>query len=313
MRDRLVLKFITGILFLLLFSALFAVEANKAFSIDIHQTCKSSPSQCLVEIGPQLASVPFKSRVWFQYKLYQLDALFQLVKIKELKNELEKWIDKEDVPLRFKVSIYILYGKTIKSEGNETFGNKYLNKAIDTLYSVQEAVPDPMIIVQIANVLNDLKKYQQGYDMLISLEKRYLKRNNVMFKLELYENLGHFAYRLDKREEHILFRVMAMGWAKQQTNSQRTAISVYNLARAYQITKEYLYSFDYFKQAEKYAKKSEDYHILSMIMYRCSEIQNILGNNKKAREYFELIDIEVNEEISQQELNILANKIKNNK
>jgi tetratricopeptide (TPR) repeat protein len=307
------LKTINVILFLLFPFILLADEVDKVLPFDIHQTCKSSPSQCLVEIDQQLASVPSKSRVWFQYKLYQLDALFQLIKLKELKKELIPWIDKEDVPLRFKVSIYILYGKTIKSEGQETLGNEYLNKAIDTLYSVQEAVPDPMIIVQIANALNELKKYQQGYDMLISLEKKYLKRNNVMFKVELYENLGHFAYRLDKPEEHILFRVMAMGWAKQQTNGQRTAIAVYNLARAYQMTKEYLYSLDYFNQAEQHAKKAKDYHILSMIMYRCSEIHNLLGNKKKAKEYFKLIDIEVNEEISQQDLNILANKIKNNK
>jgi len=313
MRDRLLLKFINVILFLLFPFTLLAVEVDKVPSFDIHQTCKTSPSQCLVEIDSQLVSVPFKSRVWFQYKLYQLDALFQLIKFKELKSEVIKWVDKEDIPLRFKVSIYIHYAKIIKFEGRETLGNQYLNKAINTLNSVHEVAPDPMIVVQIANALNSLKKYQQGYDMLITLEKKFLKRDNVMLKLELYENLGHFSYRLDKLEEHILFRVMAMGWAKQQTNGQRTAIAVYNLARAYQMTKEYLYSLDYFNQAEQYAKKAKDYHILSMIMYRCSEIHNLIGNKKKAREYFQLIDLSATEEITERELKILEDKINNNK
>jgi hypothetical protein len=94
------LKLIITVLLLFFSPTLLAFPAKKALS-DIHQTCQSSPSQCLDEIEANLASVPFKSRVWFQYKLYQLDALYRLVKLKALSSELVKWIDIEKVPLRF--------------------------------------------------------------------------------------------------------------------------------------------------------------------------------------------------------------------
>jgi len=298
-------------LFLLHFPTLLVSAASKELSYDIHQICQSSPSRCLDEIEANLASVAFKSRVWFQYKLYQLDALYRLVKFKELNSELVKWLDIEKAPLRFQISIYILYAKVIQLEGREALGNEYLNKAVNTLMSVSKVVPDPLLIVQIANALNDLKKYQQGYDMLIALEEKFIKRDNIKLKLELYENLGHFAYRLDKLNEHIIFRIKANGWAKLHGNDQRIAITVYNLARAYQMTKEYPYSLDYFIQAEYYAKKSENYFTLSMIMYRRSEIELDRGNYKKAMEYFQLIDVKPLPESFNKELDTLVNKIKN--
>jgi len=304
-------KLIIISLFLFIFpSALLTVKADKDVLLDIHQICNSSPSQCLLEIDGKLRSTPFKSRVWFQYKLYQFDALFRLVELKKLKTEIAKWIDKEEVPLRFKISIYILYAKIIKTEGNHTLGDQYLNKAINTLNSVNEVAVDPMIIIQIANALNYLNKNQQGYDMLIDLEKKYFKRNNVMFKLELYENLGHFSYRLGKLEEHILLRIKAITWAKQQGNIQRVATAVYNLARAYQMTKEYTQAIDYFDKAEQYAKKSANYFTLSMSKFRRSEIEHNRGNNIKAREYFRLIDKKALPESSDEMLNALARKIK---
>jgi len=304
-------KLIIITLLLLVFPmTLRATEADKDILLDIHQICTSSPSQCLLEIGGKLRSVPFKSRVWFQYKLYQFDALFRLVKLKDLKTEIVKWIVQEEVPLRFKINIYILYAKIIKPEGNHALVEQYLNKAINILSSVNDVTVDPMIIVQIANALNYLNKNQQGYDMLVTLEKKYFKRNNVMFKLELYENLGHFSYRLGKLEEHILLREKAMHWAKQHGNTQRIATAIYNLARAYQMTKEYTQALDYFDQAERYAQRSANYFTLSMSKFRRSEIEHNRGNNRKAREYFHLIDKKALPESSDEMLNALANKIK---
>ncbi len=304
------MKSIVVVFFLLLSPMLSASMENRTPSIDIHQTCQSSPSQCLAEIEQQLASVPFKSRVWFQYKLYQLDALYQLVKLKTLKNELVKWLDIEETPLRFKINIYIFYAKVILSQGCKTLGNEYLNKAINTLKSVNKVATNPMLIVQIANALNDLEKYQQGYDMLIALENKFIKRDDVMLKLELYENLGHFSYRLGKLEEHIYYRIKTVFWAKQQTSGQRTAVAIYNLARAYQMTKEYSDSLEHFNRAEKYAKKSDNYFTLSMIMFRRAEIEYERGDNKKSMEYVQLIDLKPLSESFEKELDVLINKIK---
>jgi tetratricopeptide (TPR) repeat protein len=310
-QNSFVLKSTIVVLLLLNFPTLFVSAANKELSNDIHQICQSSPSQCLDEIEANLASAPFKSRVWFQYKLYQLDAFYRLVKFKALNSELEKWLDIEKVPLRFQISIYILYAKVIQLEGREALGNEYLNKAVDTLISVNKVAPDPMLIVQIANALNDLKNYQQGYDMLIALEKKFVRRDNIKLKLELYENLGHFSYRLGKLNEHILFRVKANCWAKLHGNDQRIAITVYNLARAYQMTKEYSDALDYFVQAEYYANKSKNYFTLSMTMYRRAEIELDRGNYKKAMKYFHLIDVKPLPESFNKELDTLVNKIKN--
>lgn len=269
------------------------ISAEEKADLNIHDICAQSPAACLENIEQFLTSVPIESRVWFNYKLYQLDALFNLVQVKSLKKELEKWIDSDDIPLKFKLTVYIYFAKLIQSEGDVELAEKYFNRAIDTLTSVNQENLNPMFVVQIANTLNYLGKYQQGYDMLKELEKQYMKRVDAILQLEIFENLGHFAVKLKKFDEHVYFRQKALYWAEQQKNIQRKAGAVFNLARSYQMMNDYPQAIIYFTQARKLALDVSDYYLAEITTFRYAEMALAQGNIKAAGEYFEQIDLSV--------------------
>ncbi len=254
----------------------------------IHNTCSRVPKQCLVELPQYLTSVPLHSRVWFQYKLYQLDALFELLKLDELLAEVSPWVNATDIPLKFKLSVHIYYAKLMMTNGSKDEAIVYLERAITILKDVNEVSPDPMLEIQIANSLNSLGRYQQGYDLLKPLETKYRNRHMPEFKHELYENLGHFAYRLGDLEQHLKYRLVAVKWAKELENEVQVAIATYNVARAYQMLKNYDKAFEYFLIAEQIQAMGENDQ--NMINFRRAEMSLALGDVSKAQVYFSKVD-----------------------
>jgi tetratricopeptide (TPR) repeat protein len=255
---------------------------------NIHVTCERNPEQCLAELPSYLSSVPLHSRVWFQYKLYQVNAMFELLLLDDLLVEISPWINATDIPLKFKLSVHIYYAKLMKSKGFESEANQYLQKSIQILQDVNEVSPDPMLEVQIANTLNSLGLYQQGYDLLLPLEEKYKNRHMPKFKHELYENLGHFAYRLGDLDKHVEYRLLALQWAKEFGNLVQEAISTYNVARSYQMLEAYEKAFEYFLIAEQLQAIGESDQ--NMIWYRRAEMSLAQGNVKDAQTYFSKVN-----------------------
>ncbi len=191
MHTQSAIKAILSVIFL----ALVPVKAIASEDVSIHQTCDNSPVECLAKIDVFLSEETNESRVWFQYKLYQLKSLFQLSRYEQLYIEVTPWILRDDIPLKFKISAHIYYAKLLAGQGEKALANNYLERAIAILEDVNEVSPDPLLKVQIANTLNALGRYEQGYALLKPLEAKYSKRDMPVFKQDLFENLGHFAYR----------------------------------------------------------------------------------------------------------------------
>lgn len=251
---------------------------------NIHVTCDLKPKECLAELPNYLTSVPLHSRVWFQYKLYQINAMFELLLLDELLAEVSPWINAPDIPLKFKLTVHIYYAKLMQTNGFEDEANEYLEKSIEILKDVNEVSPDPMLEVQIANTLNSLRRYQQGYDLLSPLEVKYKDRHMPKFKHELYENLGHFAYRLGDLDKHLEYRLLARVWAKEQGNQVQLAISTYNVGRAYQMLESYEQAFEYFLIAEQMQAMGQSDQ--NMIWFRRAEMSLAQGNVIQAKAYF---------------------------
>ncbi|NMP31073.1 tetratricopeptide repeat protein [Thalassotalea sp. M1531] len=274
--------------------AIFASLAIAAFpslgqgNQDIHSTCAKSPQQCLEVIGQYLTSEKTESRIWFQYKMYQIDALFQLVKFEQLANEVSPWVERKDIPLKFKISVLIYYAKILSSQGSDAIAANYMNQALDAINDVNSVAFDPLLVVQVANGLNHIGEYQKGYDLLIPLEKKYRNRPMAKFKHELYENLGHFALRLKQFQEHLGYRLQALEWAKEVGNDNQTAISLYNVARAHQILEDYERAFHYFELAEQLnAMGPSDQN---MINYRRAEMSLVMNDLVNAQGYFDRVN-----------------------
>ena len=274
---------------LVLASALIFFSNNsQATEPNIHKACETNPRQCLLDISLKLNEVPYQRRVWFQYKLYQLDALFELLRLEALYEEVIPWVNADDIPLKFKISVEIYYAKLLRGNNDLKKSEVYLERAINTLQEVNEVSPDPMLEVQIANTLNSLERYQQGYDLLKPLEDKYRDRYMPEFKHELYENLGHFAYRLGDFEQHLQYRLKAQNWAKEYSNQVQIAISTYNIARAYQMLSKYEEAFGYFDLAESMnAMGKRDQN---MIWFRRAEMALEMGDLTKAQAYFASVE-----------------------
>lgn len=256
--------------------------------VDIHQTCSKSPKRCLKDINNFLNKQQRESRIWFQFKLYQLEALFQLVKFSELSAQIEPWVNREDVPLRFRINVLIYHAKILNGQGEHALGLEYMSKAVKTINDVNSQSYDPMLTVQIANGLNSMREYQQGYDLLKPLIDKYRNRPMAKFKHELYENIGHFAQKLNKLEEHLSYRLQALEWAKEVGNNNQTAISMYNVARAHQFLKNYDQAFYYFAKAEALNALGDSDQ--NMIYYRRTEMALAMGEIDKAILYFEKLN-----------------------
>ncbi|WP_286262570.1 tetratricopeptide repeat protein [Thalassotalea atypica] len=266
-------------------------SSAKASDSRIHETCETNPQQCLIDIQLKLDTETYQSRVWFQYKLYQLDALFELLELDELYNEVTPWLNADDIPLKFKLAVEIYYAKLLRGKNEKEKAVFHLERAIHTLQDINEVAPDPMLEVQIANALNSLERYQQGYDLLKPLEDKYRNRHMPEFKHELYENLGHFAYRLGDFEQHLQYRLKAQRWAKEHSNKVQIAISTYNIARAYQMLSKYEEAFVYFAKAEEMQAMGK--HDQNMIWFRRAEMALEMSELSKAKEYFAFVDREI--------------------
>ncbi|MFD2168343.1 tetratricopeptide repeat protein [Thalassotalea euphylliae] len=259
--------------------------------INIEKVCSTSPQACLENVEQQLSSVVPESRIWFQYKMFQLEALFQTVDFERLAIEVAPWIERNDIPLRFKINVLIYHAKILGGQGNAPLAVEYMNRAITAIEEVNSASYDPMLVVQIANGLNSLQQFQQGYELLLPLKEKYRNRHMPKFKHELMENLGHFAFRLGDFEEHLSYRLQALEWAKQTENLNQVAISTYNVARAHQMLKNYDRAFHYFQSAEDYQSMGK--HDQNMIMYRRAEMSFDMGEIEGAKSYFSKVNRDV--------------------
>ena len=275
---------------------------------DIHVLCEQSPAQCLENIDLYLAKEAHRSRIWFQYKLYQLDALFELMRHEVLYDEVSHWVTEDNIPLKFKISAHIYYAKLLQGNNANEQAFAYLEKAISTLRDVNDVSPDPMLLVQIANALNSLGRYQQGYDLLIPLVAKYQNRYMPKFKHELNENLGHFAYRLGDLQGHLQYRLQALEWASKLANKVQVAISTYNVARAYQMLTDYDQAFEYFLIAENMAAMGE--RDQNMIWFRRAEMYLAQGNVEQAKQAFERVNRQSDFDIYIQLFNDFEAKLK---
>lgn len=254
---------------------------------NIVQRCQQSPQVCLEIIEPVLGQTQQTSRVWYQYKLLHLEALFRLVMFDELAKEVAPWVDDESVPLRFRINVLVYYAKVLSKSDTRSQSMFYMEQAISAIEQVNESNYDPLLTVMVANGLNYLGKYQQGYDLLMPLVAKYKHRPMAKFKHELFENLGHFAHRLGRPEEHLDFRLKALTWAQALDSKNEIAIALYNIARAYQFLENYEKAFSYFEKAEGMdAMGPSD---TTMITFRRAEMSLAQGNILVAEEYMKAL------------------------
>jgi tetratricopeptide (TPR) repeat protein len=205
---------------------------------DIDEICSKSPTNCLPALNEKLKNIHIKSRVWYDLMQYKFEALFALQKIKELHQTTKGWINQKDLPIPFKISLFIYYAKSLEEDKtyNETqriqASKKYMGKAENLLELMNTVYPNPNLLIQLANLKMYAGEYKKAYQLLQSLILKYDKYADLVFKVDLYGNLGHLADRLGYKNKAIEYWLTSLNWVKKLGNDQQTATIYLNLANS---------------------------------------------------------------------------------
>jgi len=247
---------------------------------EIHKICSKSPAECLSEVNKTLLTTKEKSRVWYDLIQYKIESLFLLQNIKELNAVTKPWINIDELPVPFKISVYIYYAKSLTFDENIDEKNikieskKYINKAEQQLDLMNSAYPDPMLLIQLANIKMYVGEYQQAYQSLQSLTVKYKRRQDPAFKLDLYGNLAHLADRLKYKQQAIDYWIESVAWAKKHGNDQQIATVYFNLAQSQISNNEfnaakqnYLKAIHHSSLANDGAKKAQSQYFLAKQLY----------------------------------------------
>ena len=259
-------------------------QSNTSEKIDIHKICEINYDECLKKIPQYLNETTINSRLWFAYKLYQLEALFALEQLDELEELVTPLILQKNLPIKFKINSYVLYAKTIKRHGQNERAINYLNEAKDLLLAVNVDWPRPAELIKVANMLLSMGQYQIGFDMLLTLEERFKNYKDIIFNYQLYTNLGHFALRLNDLTLHTTYRMKTLEWVMLSENSNYKSIALFNVARAYFFSGSDELSLSYFKRVIPVAAQAKNHSVLASTYINMADIYLRNSDEKQAND-----------------------------
>ena len=251
---------------------------------NIHKICGSSYDLCLKLIPQYLNETAQYSRLWFAYKLYQLEALSALERFDESERELVPLISKQGLPEKFHIYSHILYAKILQFKGDSELSLRYFNEAKELLLAVNKDWPKPLELIKIANMLLYMKQYQIGYDMLLGLDEKFTHFSDANFKYRLYTNLGHFALNLGDHQNHIQYRVSALQWANLLENKNIQAIATFNVARSHFFIENYNIALTYFKRAIPFGEKAKNLNLVNNAYLNMADIYHRNGDKSRVKE-----------------------------
>ena len=253
----------------------------------IEKKCESSSNICLKIIDSALTSTTKNTRPWNHLKRLQLDALFNLQKFDILAEELAPLLANNNLPVNFAVYVYIFHAKLLLGNQEIDLAKQYLNKSVGLLHEINNKYPNPLRLIDIANVQIVLKDYEQANKTLLQLESKFTDRYHPVFKRELYANLGHVAYFQHEENLHITYREKSLKWAIASDNNQQIGIAHSNLAWAYFKIKNYKLSEKHYRQAVKISEIEQDEINGAISKVRLTEVILLQGNNDKANKLFD--------------------------
>lgn len=254
------------------------------------EICAISSSDCLDNSSHYLQNVTLQSRLWYKYKLLELEALFNLQRFDKLREEANYWSTQPSIPVTFKVYVLIYRAKLSSGRVSKEITQTYLDEAITTLSEIHEMVPRPMRLIEIANLQLSNDQPEAAKQTLLSLEKKFSHNASPLFNRELYANLGHAAIRLNELDEHIIYREKSLDGAINVGNAQQIGVAGYNLGRAYQMKSRLNEALITFEQSAENAKKASDKTTEISATMRVIEVTYLKGDKEKARNLFKSID-----------------------
>lgn len=286
----------------LLYSITFA---SNAFSdpVHIHQLCKLNHASCLDALENEYTKVKPQSFTWYQYKLYEIEAYFQLKEVKDRIELIRPLLELEEAPINFKISVYIDYAKSMYFGKDYDESRLYANKAKELIKLSVDAFDSPIKLVQLTNLTAYLisvdyelglitdknPEYDKAYRFLHSVMNRYKRNTDPLFWAEIHSNLGHLKNHIAENQAALDHYVAAIPWFKSIGNRQQLGIGFANVAKMTEKLKEYKRALHYYRRAATEFKASDDYNSLVISELNMVEVHIVLNEIDAALSLFESI------------------------
>lgn len=198
----------------------------------MRQVCEQSFTECVSQVDAVLAQTESGGVFWRELMLLKLDSLFLLQQDEALMAVTNELVLRSELPEYFRARIYIYHAKELVYHGNLLQGRHYVDKASELLQGISDSTQNPLTEIRLVNVRMYLNEdREQNYARLQSLELRYRRSHDWMMKYDLYNNLGHLSQFLDKRDEALHYRALAVDAATHTKNLFFQAEGLYNFAR----------------------------------------------------------------------------------
>jgi tetratricopeptide (TPR) repeat protein len=230
------------------------------------------------------------SRLFYRYKLYQLDALLNLGRFQQLEEVLRPWLNDESAPLVFRLAVVTYKAKSLYVADRPEQANAWLSRAVSLMSEINQQLSSPMAMIEIANLQLYLGQTEIAYQTLRNIEERHSRHASPTFRLELYANLAQAVRKQGKLGPHLSYRQQSLFWARKSGNNQQIAVSWHNVARAYQFLQQYDEAEQAFIAASDYAKLASDTSTLMQCLLYRAQIAHHKAQEDKARQLLELID-----------------------
>lgn len=224
----------------------------------ISKICLYSPFDCLQEVDKFLENTSKHSRVYYEILQYKMEALFNLQQGEALYKETKQWINNDELPLPFQITNAIYYAKSAWHVGDpEEVQASYL-KAKSLLNQVNDEFPSPLRLVQFANLQMQLKEYEEAYQLMSNLLKKYPNSPDTRFMVELHGNLGHAANQMGNTQTSLKHWLDTEKWVFMFGNKQQIAVVLFNLADIYEQLNQDKEAMEYFANAINFAQQAGD-------------------------------------------------------
>ncbi len=258
-------------------------EPLQQISDKVQLACRYSGANCLAQVEQQLQHCRPHSLLWYELVLLKLDSMFTLRQEKALLSETTALLSAKDAPPAFRARLYIYHAKLLYLFNDNSQSQLFVQQAITLLDQLQQASPQFVTQLRLANLLLYMQQYDLGYQQLRALESQLHQSRDLGLKYDLYNNLGHFALRLEQREQERFYRQQALEMIMQIDHPAKQAEAHYNLARNYYAASQWQLAQQHFRQAQQGYLQVADLALQNLSALYLAECQYRLGQHQQAR------------------------------
>jgi tetratricopeptide (TPR) repeat protein len=284
--------FMRLIILIICMGALSPVHAIDSAFKRFESVCDLTASDCLVELQRVLETLEPFSPKWYDTKLTMLELLFQLHQYEALYRYATDIVTEPDLPKSFLTQVEIYLAKCLYHMGKTAEASNILNHAISQLQGLNNQLPDPTRLIDIANLLHVNGEPQRAFRILVRIESQLGKRYAPVFNRELYANLAQAVTQLQDRELAVDYYTQALYWAKLAGDKQQVAVIQANIGMMHLHLQAYRSAADAFYIAVEIANDAQDLPNRAIYQLRLVESLLALPEYEQAKAQFALITAE---------------------